>query len=231
MDTLVLNATKRTVTGKKVSQLRRKGKLPAVVYGPGAEGMVIELDARESGRTIRRIVGTQLVDLVVDGKTHKVLVHELQRDPIRGDYVHADFYAPDMSQPFRVAIPIQFTGSSFAVTGLSGVLVHGVGDLVIECLPQDLIPLVKVDISPIKEIGQAIFVRDLEVPGNIKVLSDPDDMVARVTYQAKEEDLSVAPTTPVAEVEVVEKGKKLEEGEEAEGAAAAPKAAAPAPKK
>jgi large subunit ribosomal protein L25 len=230
METLVLNATKRTVTGKKVGRMRRAGKLPAVVYGPAAEPMTIQLDAREATRTIRHIVGTQLVDLVVDAKTYKVLVHELQRDSIRGDFLHADFYAPDMTKPFRVAIPINLTGSSFAVTGLSGVLVRGITDLVIECMPSDLISTISVDISPIKEIGQAIFVRDLQAPPTVKVLSDPDEMVARVTYQAKEEDLSTAPAAPTAEVEVVEKGKKLEEGEEAEAGAAAAKPAASAAK-
>lgn len=219
MADLVLNADRRTVTGKKVNRLRRAGLLPAVVYGPNTEPVAVQLNAREAARVIRRIAGTQLVDLVVDGQRRKVLVHELQRDPIRGDYTHADFYAPDMSRPFRVAIPIHLTGSSFAVTGFSGVLVRGLTDLVIECLPDNLIPSITVDISPIVEIGQAIYVRDVQVPDTVKVLSDPDDMVARVTYQAKEEDLTAAPALTSAEVEVVEKGKKEEEGEEAEGEA------------
>lgn len=216
MTDLVLTAEKRTVIGKHVSRLRRAGFLPAVVYGPDSAPMSIQLNARESSRVIRRIAGTQLVDLVVEGQTRKVLVHELQRDSIRGDYTHVDFYAPDMTKPFRVAIPIHLVGSSFAVTGHSGVLVRGVTDLGIECLPSDLIPSVDVDISPITEIGQAIFVRDVRVPDNIRIISDPDDMIARVTYQSKEEDLSAAPAVASTEVEVVEKGKKDEEGEEAE---------------
>lgn len=217
MSELVLNAEKRTVTGKKVNALRRAGWLPAVVYGPAMPPQAIQLNAREATRVIRRIQGTQLIDLNIDGQTRKVLVHELQRDPIRGDVTHADLYAPDMSKALRVAIPIHLTGSSFAVTGLSGVLVRGLTDLAIECLPADLIPAVDVDISPIREIGQAIFVRDLRLPPNIRVLSDPDEMIARVTYQAKEEDLTAAPTVASAEVEVVEKGKKEEEEAEGEG--------------
>jgi large subunit ribosomal protein L25 len=223
MSELVLNAEKRTVTGKKVSTLRRAGVLPAVVYGPNTPPQAIQMNAREATRLIRRIQGTQLVDLTVDGQTRKVLIHELQRDAIRGDITHADLYAPDMTKTFRVAIPIHLNGSSFAVTGLSGVLVRGITDLGIECLPSDLIPSVEVDISSIKEIGQAIFVRDLQLPSTIKIVSDPDEMIARVTYQAKEEDLSAAPAVASAEVEVVEKGKKEEEGAEGEAAAAAKK--------
>lgn len=214
MSELVLNAEKRTIKGKQVSRLRRSGLLPAVVYGPNVTPEAIQLNAREATRVIKRIEGTQLVDLNVAGENRKVLVHDLQRDSIRGDYTHADFYAPDMSKPFRVAIPIHLSGSSFAITGHNGVLVRGLTDLGIECLPADLIPFITVDLSPIQEIGQAIFVRDVQVPDNVKIISDPDEMIARVTYQAKEEDLSVAPTTPAAEVEVVEKGKKEEEGEE-----------------
>jgi len=226
MDKPVLNAERRSVTGKKVSQLRRAGQLPAVVYGPDTAPIPVQLNTREASRVIRRLVGTQLVDLVVDGQTRRVLVHELQRDSIRGDFLHADFYAPDMSKPFRVAVPIHLTGSSFAVQSLSGVLVRGLTDLSIECLPEHLIPFVEVSQESLKEIGQAIFVRDITLPDNVKVLSDPDEMVARVTYQAKEEDLTVAPATTTTEVEVVEKGKKEEEGED--GAAAPAAGAKPA---
>ncbi|MBP7691630.1 MAG: 50S ribosomal protein L25 [Anaerolineales bacterium] len=214
METLVLNAERRTVSGRKVGRLRREGLLPAVIYGPGSEPLTIQLNARQAGRLIRSIQGTQLVDLVVDGQSRKVLVHELQRDSIRGDYVHVDFYAPDMSRPFRVAIPIILTGASFAVVSLSGVLVRGITDLVIECLPGDLIPSTSIDLAPLTEIGQSLHVRDLVLPANIKVVSDPDEMLARVTYQAKEEDLSAPAAVATAEVEVVEKGKKDEEGEE-----------------
>lgn len=224
MSELVLNADKRTIKGKQVSRLRRSGLLPAVVYGPNVPPEAIQLNAREATRVIKRIEGTQLVDLTVNGESRKVLVHDLQRDSIRGNYTHADFYAPDMSKPFRVAIPIHLSGSSFAITGYNGVLVRGLTDLGIECLPADLIPSITVDLSPIQEIGQAIFVRDVQVPDNVKIISDPDEMIARVTYQAKEEDLSVAPATPAAEVEVVEKGKKEEEGTEEGGDAKKPAA-------
>jgi hypothetical protein len=90
---------------------------------------------------------------------------------------------------------------------------------------------VALDLGELKEIGQALFVKDIYVPKTIKVLSDPDDMVVRVTYQAKEEDLTAPVEAPTAEVEVIEKGKIEEEGEEAEAAAKpAPAAKAPAAK-
>jgi large subunit ribosomal protein L25 len=211
-----LVATKRSVTGKQVGQLRRAGKLPAVLYGPVVEPTAILLDAREATRVLRGVHGAQLLDLTVDGATHKVLLQDLQRDSRKGTFLHADFYAVDMKRTIRVRLPIRLVGSSYAVTSLSGVLVHGITELEVECLPSDLIVQVEADMSGLKEIGTSIHVRDLYIPKTLKVLSDPDEMVARVTYQAKEEDLSAPATTAATEVEVIEKGKiEEEEGEEA----------------
>jgi large subunit ribosomal protein L25 len=214
-----LVAAKRSVTGKQVGQLRRAGKLPAVLYGPVVEPTAIELDAREAGRILRRVHGAQLLDLTVDGAAHKVLLQDLQRDSIRGTFLHADFYAVDMDRTIRVRLPIRLVGTSYAVASLSGVLVHGLTELEVECLPADLIVQLEADMGALKEIGHSIHVRDLDVPSTLKVLSDPDDMVARVTYQTKEEDLSTPTTVATTEVEVIEKGKIEEEGEEAAPAA------------
>ena len=209
-----LSATKRMVTGKQVGQMRRAGQLPAVLYGPGTDAMPIQLDAREAARVLRRVHGAQLIELTVDGQTRQVLVHDLQRDAIKGTYLHADFYAVDMNREIHVRIPIRLVGVSFAVTSLAGVLVRGLSELEVQCLPGDLITEVSADLGELKEIGQAIHVRELYVPKTIKVLTDPDELVARITYQAKEEDLTVPVTAETAEVEVIEKGKIEEEGEE-----------------
>jgi large subunit ribosomal protein L25 len=213
MTTAALVATKRTVTGKQVGQLRRAGQLPAVLYGPGTEPLAIQLDAKSTGQIIRKIKGTQLVDLTVDGKPFKVLVQEIQRDSIKGFYLHVDFYAVDMSRVLRVKVPLHLTGSSYAVVSLSGVLVHGVTDIEIECLPSDLPAGLDVDLGALKEIGSALHVKDVPVGAGVKVLTDPDELVARVTYQAKEEDLTTVAAVATTEVEVIEKGKVEEEGE------------------
>jgi large subunit ribosomal protein L25 len=225
MATNKLSATPRTVTGKQVGQLRRQGLLPAVMYGPGTPSQPIQLNSREASKVLRRVHGAELIDLEVDGQTRKVLLHDVQRDSLRGDFLHADLYVVDMNRPIRVRLPIRLVGSSPAVVSLSGVLVRGIPELEVECLPGDLIREIEVDLGGLKEIGNSIHVRDLAVPPAIKLLTDPDDQVARVTYQAKEEDLS-APTTATSEVEVIEKGKIEEEGEEGEAKPAATKTAA-----
>jgi large subunit ribosomal protein L25 len=225
MEVTKLSATKRTVTGRQVGQLRRSGQLPAVIYGPGTEPAAIQLNSREASKVFRRVHGAELIDLDLDGKLHKVLVHDLQRDSIRGDFLHADLYVVDMTRKIKVRIPIRLTGSSPAVVSLSGVLVRGVQELEVETLPADLVPAIDADLSVLVEINSAIHVRDLTIPTGIHVLTDADEQVARVTFQTKEEDLSTPAGTTPTEVEVIEKGKLEEEGE-GEAAAAKPEPAA-----
>jgi large subunit ribosomal protein L25 len=216
METQKLSATRRTVIGKQLGKLRRSGVLPAVMYGPGTDPQPIQIDAREATKVFRRVHGAELIELEVDGASHKVLVHDLQRDAIRGDFLHADFYAVDMNRTIRVRIPIRLVGSAPAVTTHSGVLVRGLGEIEVECLPANLVTAIEADLGELQEIGQAIHVRNLYVPKDITVLTEPDELVARVTFQAKEEDLAAPAAAAPTEVEVIEKGKIEEEGEEAE---------------
>jgi large subunit ribosomal protein L25 len=114
-----LSGSPRTVIGKQVGQLRRQGVLPGVIYGPGVASTPIQLNSREASKVLRRVHGAELIDLELDGKTHKVLVHDLQRDAIRGDFLHADLYVVDMARPIRVHLPIHLVGASPAVVSLS----------------------------------------------------------------------------------------------------------------
>ena len=208
-----LSATKRTVLGKQVGQLRRAGLLPAVIYGPGAEPTAIEINAREAARVLRNVQGSELVELELEGQVRNVLLQDLQRDALRGgQFLHADFYAVDMSRKLHARIPVRLTGASFAVNSLNGVQVRGLTEIEVEALPGDLIPFVEADLTVLREIGQAIYVRDLALPQSLTLLTDGDELIARVTAARTEE---LAPTTAptTAEVEVIEKGKE-EEGEE-----------------
>lgn len=222
MATKTLNATHRTVVGKQVGALRRAGQLPAVLYGRNRDALAIQLDALAATNTLRRISGAELLDLVVDGEVHKSLVREIQRDFIKGHLLHVDFYEVAMDRTLRVQIPINLVGSSPAAKSGDAVLVHGVTEIEIECLPGDLLLRVEVDLGELREVGQAIFVRDIYVPRTIKVLTDGDELVARLTYARAEEEVPAEAAGALPEVEVIEKGKKAEE--EVEEAEAKPEA-------
>jgi large subunit ribosomal protein L25 len=212
--TINLTANRRSVLGRQVGALRRSGKLPAVLYGSGVETTPIELDGREATRILARLSGTHLIDLSVDGAVHKALVREIQRDFIRGDLLHVDFLAVAMDRLIRVTVPINLVGEAPAAT--EGVLVNGVTEIEIECLPGNILSKVEVDMSSLKAIGDSLHVRDITVPANVEVLSDPDDLVVRVTPLAAEEVAPVETPAGLPEVEVIERGKKEEEGEAAE---------------
>ena len=217
MAELKLSAERRTVIGKQVGQLRRGGVLPAVLYGHGVEPTPIQINAREAARVLRYVRGAELIELSVDGEARQVLVQDIQRNSIRGDFLHVDFLAVDMARKLHVNIPLRLVGTSYAVQSLSGVLVRGLTEIEVECLPGDLVNSLDVDLGALNQIGTAIHVRDVVVPPALTVLTAPDELVARITAQAKEEDLAVPTAPATAEVEVIEKGK----AEEEEGAEAA----------
>jgi large subunit ribosomal protein L25 len=124
-----------------------------------------------------------------------------------------------MDRVMRVPIPVRLVGNAPAVVTHGGVLVRGLSEIEIECLPGDLIQEVDVDLAVLQQIGDNIHVSDLKVPSTIKIITHPDEQIARATYAAQEE-VATEKIETTGEVEVVEKGKKEEEGEAA--AAAAP---------
>jgi large subunit ribosomal protein L25 len=214
-----LQGAKRASIGKGMYALRKSGKIPGIVYGPGIDSLPVELDGREATRVLNGISGSTLIQLTIDKKAYSVLVRDIQRDSIRLDILHVDLYAVPTDRVIRVRVPLIFVGVSPAVRDFGGILVHVMSDLEVECLPKDLVGEIRVDIGPLEKIGAAIAVKDIELPSGVKVLMDGDENVVTVTAQrAEEEPVVVAAAVVPGEVEVIEKGKKLEEGEEEEEA-------------
>ena len=220
MEATKLAAEHRTTVRKGIGALRRSGLLPAVMYSADKQPLSLQLNSREASKTLNRIQGTVLIDLAVKDATHKTLVREVQRNFITDEILHVDFYEVAMDRLMRVKIPVRLVGNAYAVTSLGGILVRGLTDIEIECLPGDLVSEIRVDMEPLKEINMALSVNDIKLPEKIKMISHGDDMIARVTYASLEEITTEKPEVVAGEVEVVEKGKKLEEG--AEGEAATP---------
>jgi large subunit ribosomal protein L25 len=223
MEKQVLKATKRTVTGKQVRQLRRAGQLPGVIYGHNVEPVVISLDAHDATLALSKVSSSTLISIDVDGHEYPTLVREKQRDFIRNILTHVDFMAVSLKEKLRAEVSIELVGVSPAVKDFNAILVNGLTSLTVECLPTDLPEKFVVDISNLAVIGNGIHVSDVVVPENIKVLDDSDEMIVVATAPAKEEVVEVvAAAVPVegegAEPEVIEKGKK-EEGEEEESKA------------
>jgi len=221
MQTVSLTAEHRTAVRKGLGPLRRSGNLPAVLYGVDKAPQSVQLNSREASKIINRILGTVLVDLHLDGQVRKTLLREVQRNFVTDEILHVDFYEVAMDRLMRVSIPVRLVGSSPAVVTLGGVLVRGLAEIEIECLPGDLIQEVDVDLGVLKQIGDNIHVSDLSVPSTIRILTHAEEQIARATYASQEEIAADKPEV-AGEVELVEKGKKEEEGEEEGKPAAAP---------
>jgi large subunit ribosomal protein L25 len=218
MAEIVLKASRRTLLGKQVKAMRREGKLPAVIYGHHIEPISIVMDLRDTAKSLAGLAPSALVTVDVEGETHRTLVREKQRNKISGILLHVDFLAVSMKEKLRAQVYMEIVGLAPAIKDFSGVLVTGSDEVEVECLPQDLPERLVVDVSGLLKIGDGIYVRDLVVPDGVKILAEPNTMIALITAQAAEEvvEAPVVEEVVTEEPEVIEHGKKEEEGEEEE---------------
>jgi large subunit ribosomal protein L25 len=207
-----LAAEARTEAGSGIARkLRAEGRLPGVLYGKGRESRAISVDARALQQLLHASGAglNTLIDLQLDGAEQVVLVKELQREPVRGAYLHADFYAVDLTRTVEVSVPLHFVGKARGIE-YGGILDHPLREVVLECLPRAIPEHIEVDVSGL-DMGQSLHVRDLVLPEGVTMQSDPDLAVATVVAPRVEEE--AAPEAPVVEGEAA-----------AEAAAAAPEA-------
>jgi large subunit ribosomal protein L25 len=217
IEELILKAQIRETFGKKLRPLRKKGFVPAILYGHKIKNVPLLIQHRDFHQILKKAGFSTLVDLVIgDEKPVKILISDVQYDPISSDFIHADLHQIKMTEKIRTEIPIRLEGDSKAVIGLEGNLIQNKGALEIECLPADLIPEIIASIEPLKTFDDKILVSDLQVPENITVLNNPEDLVAQVTPPRSEEELEELEEKVeenVEEVEAIE--EKPVEGEEA----------------
>jgi large subunit ribosomal protein L25 len=159
------------------------------------------------------------VTLNVDGTEYPALVREKQRDYIKNRLLHVDFLAVSLTEKIRTRVSVHFSGVSGAVKDFNAVLVKNLEELEVECLPTDLPERIEVDITPLARPGDGIRVKEVQVSEKVRLLNDPETMVAVATFAKVEEEAAPVPgaegVTPTAtEPELsVERGKKEEEEE------------------
>jgi large subunit ribosomal protein L25 len=218
-----LAAELREVTGKAVSRLRRDGRLPAVVYGHGVESTNVSIDAHDFDQLRKHAGPNALVDLSVDGKAaNPVLINGVQIHPVHRRPLHADLFLVRMTEELTVDVPLVATGESYAVTQLNGTLLHPTETVRVRALPDHLPQSIEYTIDSLVDFDATIHVRDLQIPSDVTLQTDPDEIIAKVQ----------APRIEVEEEPVVAEGEEVEgeeaEGEGAEGAAAEGEAASEA---
>lgn len=217
MERVTLKAEMREKVGKGAARsARRGGTIPAVLYR-GGSSTPISMNAKELSGFVRTTAGEQvMVNLSFPGGDNKLaLVKDYQVDPIRGDLLHTDFFEVSLTEEIRVYVHVTTKGEPIGVKRDKGILQHGVREVEIQCLPDRIPGHVQVDVTAL-ETGMSIHVRDLVLGEGIKILTEPDEVIASVVAPAVEEVVAAPAAAETAEPEVVKKGKKTEEtGEKA----------------
>ncbi len=232
----ILTATKRSKTDK-LATIRNNGMVPAVIYGAQVENTLVSVLSKdfvkvfkiagESSTIVLNIVSEAKVQTVAEAtsetsvaksesKTKKidVLIHEVQVDPVKGFPIHIDFLAVDMNKAVIVKIALEFVGTAKAEKDGLGTLVKVLHEIEIEALPKDLPHNIEVDVSFISTLEDFIHAKDIKLPKGVILMTEGSEVVALVAKAKEEKEEEVV--VDLSAIEVEKKGKKEEEGTEAE---------------
>lgn len=219
MAELKLDAQPRTLTGRKVRQLRTQGLVPVVVYGNKQEPVNLQVNARSFELLLRNGGFSQLVEVNVEGgDTHNVLVREIQRHPVNHSFRHVDLYAVNMLEKQHSSVPIVSTGHPTALIG-GLMLLQSQETVEIEALPADIPASIEVDITML-ELERPITIADLPKLTGVTYLGEESEYlftlatprVAEELEKLDELDALASADGEMAEPEVV--GEESDDGEE-----------------
>lgn len=196
MDEIFLDVELRQELGRgKVKDLREQGFIPAVVYAEGKESQAIKVTHRELLRLIHqhRLESVVINLRIKDDKKQKAkscLIKEIQYEPVHGDIMHVDFHEVSLTKAIKVNVPVVAKGEAVGVKQDGGSLEHILWEIEVECLPTDIPKEIEVDVSQLK-IQDAIHIKDITFPSNVKVLNSPEAIVLSVAPPLKEEVVAV----------------------------------------
>ena len=210
MSNIELKAETRTATGNSPARvLRREGRIPAILYGPGADPVMLSIDTTEMENIVKHgSVGRSIFNLAIEGgkKSRSAMIKEMQTHPVSHDILHIDFMEVDMDRKVKVNVPVNTTGKSVGVE-MGGMLQIIRRDLEVLCLPDAIPQEIIIDIADL-EIGNSIHVEDITLPGDVEIPHEVNFTVLTVLSPKKAEEEGVE-----------EEGEEVAEGEEAAEAA------------
>lgn len=204
-------STRDKITKGANRQLRMIGYVPAVIYGGATEPLPISVNDRELRKVLHSSAGSNvLISLDIEGGTsptkENVIVKDIQKDPVKGSFLHIDFYRISMDKTLTTEVPVALVGNSEGVKA-GGILEHGLRHVTVECLPINIPDSIKVDVTSLQMMDN-VRVKDLKVDDTVKLLDDPDMIVVSVVPPASEVSANAEAAPAAAEPEVIEKGKK-----------------------
>ncbi|MCP6726738.1 MAG: 50S ribosomal protein L25 [Patescibacteria group bacterium] len=210
-----LSVQKRDIVKKKLNVLRKQGFIPAILYGPKLEPMVLSVEQKQFDKVYAQAGASSLISVELDGTEFPSLIHEVQKDPLSGIPVHVDFYQPDLTKEIEVTVPLVFEGEAPGVKELGGTLLRNIQEIAVTALPQNLPHEIVVLVQGLKTFEDRILVKDIVVSNDITISRDPEDLVAQVIpAEDVEAELEVPIEEDVASVEGAEKKEEETESEE-----------------
>jgi large subunit ribosomal protein L25 len=199
MENIEIEAKPREEVGKHLNKVRAMGLIPAIVYGKKLKSLAIAIDRKNFVKTIlesdsgmNAIIALKLEG---QGKAISVLTHEVQRNNLTDEILHVDFRQIALDEALKTKVPVELTGIPIGVKESGGVLVHGLREVEVECLPGDIPDKFVIDVAPLK-INDSFHVSDLPKIAKVKVLTNPSDMIANCSPPTKEEVVAAPVPTP-----------------------------------
>jgi large subunit ribosomal protein L25 len=195
--TAELVVTPRTIVGKATARLRKTGIIPANIYGHKEASIAVQVDAHTFDRLRREHGLRNIVSLRLPGKQgiQTVLVRHIQYDPLSGKILHVDFSRVSMQERIEMKIPLHFIGEAPGVKLHSGVILHLLEMLPVECKASDIIEAIEVDLSPLTEIDATLYARDVQLPTGYTLAIDGNDPIVKITAPRVELPEAAAATT------------------------------------
>jgi large subunit ribosomal protein L25 len=205
-----LKAQMRTVLGRNaIKKIKKEGLVPGVVYGSQAEPMALQVEARDLTNVLAHASSEHvLVELeIADGNqsTNRLaLIQEVQHHPLRRELLHVDFHAVSTTEKITSEVPIEAVGDALGVRTFGGLLEYSLRTLEVECFPQDLPDIVRVDVSNLN-IGESLHVRDIPLPTGVEAITDGDLTVVSVVASRVGEEVVETAEAPVTPEVITEK--------------------------
>lgn len=174
-------------TKEDLDNMRKEGIIPAVFYGPKEDATSIKVDLAAFLKAYREAGESTVIDLSVSGNSHDVLIHAIDRDPVKEIVKHVDFYVIEKGKKATVHVPITFGGESPAEKA-GGILIKVMHEVEIEAMPKDLPHELHVDISVLVDLEAQILAKDITLPEGVELKTEADEVIALV-QAAREEEL------------------------------------------
>ena len=205
-----LKAQMRTVIGRNaIKKIKKEGLVPGVVYGSQARPMALQVEARDLTNVLAHASSEHvLVELeIADGNqsTNRLaLIQEVQHHPLRRELLHVDFHAVSTTEKITSEVPIEAVGDALGVRTFGGLLEYSLRTLEVECFPQDLPDIVRVDVSNLN-IGESLHVRDIPLPSGVEAITDGDLTVVSVVASRVGEEVAETAEVPITPEVITEK--------------------------